>query len=277
MRQQSILLLILLSLFITPTQAQERVLVSIHPLALIYQALMPKAAPANVLLAADKNLHDYALSISDMRKLQSATSVFWMGDNNEEFLANVEQRFAKNAQWTALARHSDEHAWLDFNQQRLLIEQMAIALAEQHPQQTEAIGLRKTALLTALETWRSTQIQRFSPYKNTPFLLGHHAFLPFAQGLGLQGAVMYFSSNSHGNAQSGAQTLTRIHQRITDGEIRCAIEEPDVSFAQLAKRHSRFKRVQLQPMANVIPATENGFLQFMQQSADTLYQCLSAP
>ena len=48
MPKQSLLLLIILSFFMPLAQAQDRALVSIHPLALIYQALMPEAPPADV-------------------------------------------------------------------------------------------------------------------------------------------------------------------------------------------------------------------------------------
>jgi|GEM_PF-6664495 len=276
MPKQSLLLLIILSFFMPLAQAQDRVLVSIHPLALIYQALMPEAPPADVLLAADQNLHDYALSINDMRKLQSAKTVFWLGDDNEAFIAKIEQRFAKNANWTALARESGEHAWLNYPQLLLIIDRMAAALSEQNPQQAAAIKQQKSSLVSSLQEWQETQQQRFSSHTKTPFLLGHNAFLPFAETLGLEATVMYFSSSSHGHTQSGAQTLTFINQRIAQGEIRCAIEEPDVSFAQLAKRHPHFKRFQLQPMANSIAQTENGFMQFMQESADILYECVTA-
>src|SRR5690554_1251214 len=276
MRKQSLLLLIILSLPFSLVQAQERVLVSIYPLALIYQALIPEAAPADVLLAADQNLHDYALSINDMRKLQSANTVFWLGDHNETFIAKIEQRFAKNARWTALARDGGEHAWLNPQKLQRIIEQMAIVLAEQHPKQSDAIHTRKTQLTSALEAWLNTQQERFSDYKSTPFLLGHNAFIPFAEAIGLEAAVMYLSGGSHGHAQSGAKTLTLIHKRIARGEIRCAIEEPDLSFAQLAARYPQIQRFQLQPMANAIAQTDTGLMQFMQASADTLYQCVNA-
>lgn len=268
------LLLVLWVSITLPVQAEDNVLVSIRPLALIYQALMPDAN-VQVLLPADKNLHDYALGVSDMRVLQAATVFFWLGDHNEHFIQRLQQRFAAQSQWYALAPGSD-HIWLNPAKQPQLINAMADVLVQRYPQQAEAIRQRQAALVQSLQQWQQQWQERLAAHKNTNFVLGHDAFLPFAKGLGLQGALMYRASHSHGHAHAGAQSLTAIQRYIAAGDVQCAIEEPDVSFAQLAGRYPQLKRYVLEPAAGSIALQPDGFVRFMQHSAEILYQCLGA-
>lgn len=241
---------------------------------MIYQALLPQNAAPAVLLPTDKNLHDYALTVSDMRVLQSASLFFWLGDHNEQVISKLQQRF-DSAQWYALAPGSD-HIWLDPARQPQLIIAMADVLVKKHPQQAGLIRQRQAALIQALQQWQMQWQLQFLPLQNKAFLLGHTAFEPFAKGLGLNAALLYSSGHSHGHVQSGAQTLTGIQQRIASGEIHCAIEEPDVSFAQLAKRYPALQRFMLEPAAGSIAISPDAFIQFMQRSATLLYQCLTA-
>lgn len=271
--KKALLIIIMLSTA-TASFAQSTTLVSIKPLAMIHKALLPND-DVDVLLPTNKNLHDYALTVSDMRVLQQAKVFFWLGDHNERFIHKLEKRFAGDASWHALAANSD-HIWLDPNQQSQLIQAMARVLSTHYPEQKAQIEHNQKQLVQSLLEWKLRWTMQLLPYQGTAFLLGHDAFLPFAKGLGLKAAVMYRSGHSHGHVHSGAQTLTAIQQRIAANEIRCAIEEPDVSFAQLAGRYPQLKRYTLQPAGGDIPLDEKAYLIFLEASAQQLYQCLKA-
>ena len=268
------LLIIMMLCASAASWAQSVTMVSIKPLAMIHNALLPDRS-VEILLPSNKNLHDYALSVGDMRRLKEASVFFWLGDHNEHFLIKLEKRFAKDAQWHALAANSD-HIWLDPAKQSQLIEAMAKVLVAQYPNEQMRIEENKKQLIQSLQAWKLRWTMQYLPYQEKAFLLGHDAFLPFSQGLGLKAAVMYRSGHSHGHVHSGAQTLTLIQQRIANNEIRCAIEEPDVSFAQLAGRFPKLKRYTLQPAGGDIALNEKAYMAFLESSAQQLYQCLKA-
>ena len=119
------LLIIMMLCASAASWAQSVTMVSIKPLAMIHNALLPDIS-VEILLPSNKNLHDYALSVGDMRRLKEASVFFWLGDHNEHFLIKLEKRFAKDAQWYALAANSD-HIWLDPAKQSQLVEAMAQA------------------------------------------------------------------------------------------------------------------------------------------------------
>lgn len=79
--------LCLLSLWAaTPARADVTVLTSIKPLALIAEAVVGEAGQVSHLLPASASPHDYPLKVSDMRRLEEADLVLWVGEELETFL-----------------------------------------------------------------------------------------------------------------------------------------------------------------------------------------------
>jgi zinc transport system substrate-binding protein len=250
------------------SHANSNVLVSIPPLAMLYQQLMPQAHSVDILLHSEQNMHDYALTIQDLKRLHQAPVFIYLGGDNEAFLHKVKAKNNK-AQWFALAPDS-EHIWLDFNQLPQLIQALASVLQQLYPEQSHAITQNQQRLLADLKHLQNQWQQRFSAHQNQPFLLGHDAFAVFAESLGLTGAMLYLAHHSHGHKQSGAKTLLQLQQRIGKQEIICAIEEPGVSFQALKQRYSYLNTVQLSAYgeANI------NFIAFLQSNAEKLLHCL---
>lgn len=269
MQFRQAILAFFLVLITMSVQAQNAVLVSSKPMALLYHALVGENSAVEILLPEKQNTHDYALTVTDLKKLHNAEYFFYFGGANEAFLSKITPRFANNT-WFALSQKSNEHIWLDPSQYPTLVEQLAQVLSTLYPAQAEQITINKHALLTDIAQWQTHWQTQFTSLKNTPFLLGHSAFLPFAHSLGLDGAVLYFASHGHGHTQSGAKTLMLIQRAIAEKTLYCAIEEPDISFAQLRKRYPHLQTVLIDPLAD----NSATFMAFLQQSTERLYQCL---
>lgn len=248
------------------------VMVSARPLALMYAALRPQQ-PVQVLLPDDRDMHEYSLAVSDIQRLQQARVFFWLGQKSEPFLVPLSQRFAGRQQWVALADQTG-HAWLDRQQLALMLDRMVTALAKLYPDEKAAIESRQQALQATIDARFGYWQKELAPYADQPFLLGHDAYVAFSRQLGLRQPVMYRSSSDHGHVQAGMQELIRIQQRLASGEIRCAMEEPEVSFAALAKRYKSLKRERLEPMAGSIPVSESGYIAFIDASARAFASCL---
>lgn len=244
-------------------------LVSIRPLALLHQTLLPDMPAPDTLLPANTNLHDYALSASDLQRVHNAPVLLWLGSNNEKFLERLERRFANKNRWMALAPGSD-HVWLDPAQLPALIHNMAEALTELHPQHSDQITSQKRQFLAALAQWQSDWQDKLTPFRQTPLVMGHDAFLSMARQLGLENVQLYIAGHSHGHRHGGTRDLLGIQQQLASGDIYCLVEEPDVSFRQLQRRYPQTVSVLLEPMA----ASYNDYLVFLNDSADKLLQCL---
>lgn len=245
-------------------------LVSIKPLAMIYQNLTQQAAP-DVLIPAQQNMHDYALSLGDLRKLQKNNTVIYLGDDSEHALAKIKQKFPHKT-WHAVAEKTD-HAWLDPHAMAALIENMALIAKQQQPELADQLALQQSVLLAQITQWQQAWQLRFEPFKDQPVLLGHSALIHLLQSFGLQ-PVLYFSSHSHGQQQSGAKELLKIQQAIQQGQIRCAIEEPEVSFKQLQQRFPSLQREFIDPNGENIALNAQAYLALLQHIAETVYHCV---
>lgn len=248
------------------------VMVSARPLAMLYLALRPQQ-PVEILLPSDRDMHDYSLQVADIKRVQAASLFFWLGPASEPFLQALAQRFAGAGRWVAVAdKHG--HAWLDQQYIPLLVAAMATALAEQYPAEKASIGSREQALLAAIDERYRFWRERLQPYAHTPFVLGHDAFAAFAANLGLGQALLYRATHDHGHVQAGMHELLALQQRMASAEITCALEEPEVSFAALARRYKTLKLARLEPMATSIPLSEQAYIAFIDASAQAFETCL---
>ncbi|MGL5726541.1 MAG: metal ABC transporter solute-binding protein, Zn/Mn family, partial [Plesiomonas sp.] len=79
----------LLSLFVLPTfNASAYVLTSVKPLGFIASAIADGVTTTEVLLPNGVSPHDYALRPSDIKRVQGADLVVWVGSEMEPFLVN---------------------------------------------------------------------------------------------------------------------------------------------------------------------------------------------
>lgn len=267
-----ICLFCLLLMFQAPV-ALAHTVVSIKPLAMLHKALTPNDSDVKILLPNNQNLHDYAVSIKDLRTLQQAKLIFWLGGENEHFLHKLEKKFA-TAHWYELAPHTD-HAWLKPQEQKALIHAMSLALIAENPEQKQQIEQQEQLLLKQLKEWQQRWQAAFKPYQGQTILLGHQAFSDLIAYFGLQPA-MYFAGHSHGQAQSGTKEVLRLQQSIQKGDIRCAIEEPEVSFKQLKQRFSQLKTQYIDPNGGDIALNTHAFIELLETSNQAILACLQS-
>lgn len=268
-KQLSQRLVILVFCYLLSTNLLAQPVFSIKPLALIYQSISGQSeAPGEVILSPNKNLHDISFAMADIQKISQGDVIYWLGAKASPELEKMRQRFSDKA-WRSLQQ--DAHSWLNPKQLPALIDAMVTAMSAENPSEREHYWQRASALKKALA-------KQFEQAKNQwenarpSILMGHSAFEPMLEYLGLD-IFEYYQGHSHGGQQTGFKDKAKILQRLQNGEINCALEEPDVSFAALAKRFASLKRITLEPMAKNIAYNEQGFLTFMQHNLQQLQLC----
>ena len=251
--------------------AADAPLMSIKPLAMLYQALSADSASVpEVLLSGEKNPHDYQLSVEDIRRLQSSTAFYYFG--SEANLSKLSRRLS-NDKWHQL-KGNEAHAWLSHKALLKLIPQLSKMMQKQQPELAKHIQQREKSLLRQLQQRFDYWQKQFGPYANEAILLGHTAFEVFVKDLGLKHVEIYRSGHSHGHKADGMHDLISLQKEIAAGDIRCAVEEPDISFAKLQARHPSLALIQLQPMAQSIELEAKAFIHYIDTNAAAIYQCL---
>lgn len=242
--------------------AQPSLLFSNKPVAMLYSAVTGKElSAAQVLYPDDRNMHDYQLSVADLKKLNAAEVIFWLGPHAEPQLAKLRQRFS-NKEWVALA--DAEHAWLSWQGMQLMLSNLQssdyVPSVEDVSKQLHALKVRYEKALSALTEEK--------------FLLGHAAFQPYFSEIGLNGGLIYSQGHSHGHHEMGEKERLKAQQLIASGEVVCAIEEPDLHFDHLNKRFPGLRLIRLEPMATSFELSPASFMAFNEYNLQQLLACL---
>lgn len=212
--------------------------------------------------------------MQDIVKIQQAEQVIWLGPLNEPFLKASAEKSAQQDQWIAIGGNT-LHPWLSQQQVMMMIKQLTLVLVKLHPTEAERIHQRAKQLTMDINQRFLYWQNKLQPLQYKVFLLGHNAFDIFAKDIGIQQVVIYRANNDHGHKQAGMKELIDIQQHIKNGEIACALEEPEVSFAALKKRYPQLNISTLDPLANNISVGAKGYLAFIDENAQAFEQCFS--
>ena len=255
----------------TAVSDQPAVLFSIKPLAMIYKAMAVESMPAaQVLIDNKQNLHDYQLSVADLKRLQNASAFYWLGE--EANLQKLSQRLP-NGHWIEL-KDIPEHGWLHLSEYNRLIAQISENMQKQFPRHATHIQQRYLLLQRQIQQRVDYWQKQFKPHQETAALFGHSAFAVFASELGLKHAEIYRSGNSHGHKADGMQNLLGLQKHIALGNIRCAFAEPDISFHKLKGRYPQLQVVMLEPLGQSIDLSATAYIDYIDSAASSIYQCL---
>ena len=263
--------LLLGGLFCQLAQASEaKPLFSIRPLAILYAELTNQQLDeSQVLLSASSNVHDYQFSIADLKRIQSASTFYWLGAEAEPKLAKLAANYPNSA-WVSLQQQT--HAWLGMQQQLALIDSLATQLAQQAPSQAEQIMQRKMRLVAELQTQYQNAAAQFS--RDTQVVLLHSAFAQWLRDLSLPEPLYISQSSSHGHHHQGEKQNLSVQQRLANGEVACVVEEPDMQLTQLKRKFPKLGFIKLSPMAAQAELAPGEWLQYWHRNTMALKTCI---
>lgn len=243
------------------------ILVSNKPLALIAAAVYP-AERISVLIPDGMSPHDYSLKPSDIRRIRSAGTVIWTGNESEPFLT----RFAGNNWISAgdlmrsLNMHTgDPHVWLSPELASALAKKLAGDNAQQQKKAAEFAG--RIGELTAHHN------QRLIPMRNKGFYVFHQAYDYWFDALGISQSGAFALSPEY---KPGAKTIQKIRNTLQQGDAQCVLSEPQYSPAIIhsVTRGLDIREGSLDPVAGGVPVSASGYAEWLNSMAETLYNCL---
>lgn len=296
--------LALAALFLCPlAQAAEplRVLASIQPLGQIATAVAGPHARVEVLLPPGQSPHDYALKPSDVRRLQQAEQVLWMGEGLETSLEKpLGQLPAARvmALGAALGIHGeahhhdhehegesqdeqvpagvegDLHAWLDPRQAARLAGLVAEVLSQRDPAHASLFHDNAQRFQQQAQALEAELQQRFKPLQGRGFAPTHDGFRHFSERFGVpQRAVLMRSPGVAG----GVRHMAALREQIRRGEVVCLVSEAEFPLRapeQLA-RETGIHWVELDPLGADRALGEDGYISFIREFGRRLGECLA--
>jgi zinc transport system substrate-binding protein len=241
------------SLFSLAAQAEVRVLTSIKPLQLIAAAVQGDLGQPEVLLPPGASPHHFALRPSDVRRVQSADLLYWIGPDMETFLPRVLNGRAKPSvavqDLPGLTlrhfgegehEHHDEHGadehdhehrpgsldahlWLLPANARVIAAKIAADLSTADPANATRYRANLQAFEQRLSAADAALEARLAPLASKPFFVFHQAFDYFESAYGLQHAGVFTAASE---VQSGARHVAAMRERLQATGPACVFSEP---------------------------------------------------
>jgi zinc transport system substrate-binding protein len=244
--------------------AAPNVVASIKPVHSLVAAVMAGVGEPTLIVKGSASPHTYALRPSDAGALESADIVFWTGHGLELFLADALDTLATNAEVVELADapgitllpvreggafephlhegedhaahdHADHdehdehgegdmHFWLDPQNAKLMVTQIATTLAEADPDNAAAYEANAEAELVMLDALQAELTTTMAPVADKPFIVFHDAYQYFEARFGLDVAGSVTVSPE---VTPGAARIDELKAKVGTLGATCVFAEPN--------------------------------------------------
>ncbi|SQF93465.1 high-affinity zinc uptake system protein ZnuA [Paucimonas lemoignei] len=294
-------------LTISSAQADVRVLTSIKPLQLIAAAVQDGVGQPEVLLPPGASPHHYALRPSDVRRVQSADLLYWIGPDMESFLPRV----LKNRTLPVVAVQSlpgmhlrhfgadsashaenheddhdehdhdhrpgslDAHLWLSSVNARVIAAKMAADLGKADPANAARYSANAKAFNTRLDAMDVRIKNRVAGIAGKPYFVFHEAFDYFEDAYGLKHAGVFSVA---AEVQPGAQHVAAMRARLTEMGKTCVFSEPPLRprLAETLTAGLPAKLAELDALGGNTPVNATGYELLLNKLGDDLAGCLES-
>ncbi|GLR07327.1 zinc ABC transporter substrate-binding protein [Mixta theicola] len=288
--------------------ASAAVVASIKPLGFIASAIADGVTPVEILLPDGASEHDYALRPSDVKRLQDADLVVWVGPEMEAFISKTASAFPaeKNLEIARLptvkpllitgAEDDDEHHDEDDAQHDAAHEHhhhgqynmhlwMSPEIARQsavaiHEKLLELMPQRRDKLDANLQQFEAelaksdTQIaHQLAPLKGKGYFVFHDAYSYFEKHYGLT-PLGHFTVNPE--IQPGAQRLHQIRTQLVEQKATCVFAEPQFRPAVIdaVARGTQVRKGTLDPLGMGISLAKDSYVKFLSRLSSQYESCL---
>ena len=243
--------------------AAPNVVASIKPVHSLVTAVMAGVGEPTLIVKGSASPHTYALRPSDAGALESANVVFWTGHGMELFLGDALTTLAGKATVVELAdapgiellpvreggafephsdgdeaehdheEHEDHahehgegdmHFWLDPENAKLMVTQIATTLSEVDPENASAYQANAEAEQLKLDALEEELKTTLAPVADKPFVVFHDAYQYFEArfGLTLAGSVTVTP-----DVTPGAARIDELKAKVATLGATCVFAEPN--------------------------------------------------
>lgn len=288
-----------------PARALE-VLTTIKPIGFIAAAITDGVSEPKVLLPTGASPHDFALRPSDIRSINDADLVVWVGPELEGFMAKP---LAQHPHVLTLTKvpgmplfdyrkqagheeHGDEehkdhdhdgheghhhegvdpHIWLGPTQALVIAKALSETLSAQDPANAARYDANLKAFTAKVDAKDKVIAGQMKAVNQKGYFVFHEAYGYWERHYGMSSKGHFTVSPER---RPGARTLVEIRKALEAKQASCIYAEPQFSPAVIESvaRNTGAKVLLLDEVGEQVPLGPEGYPQFMQQLADAFAEC----
>lgn len=315
MLQKNTLLFAALSIALSGAAVQRAdaaVVASLKPLGFIASAITDGVTETQVLLPDGASEHDYSLRPSDVKRLQNANLVVWIGPEMEAFMNKSTQSISDKNKVTIAqldgvkpllmkggddddhdhegdhdhAGHESEkgdahhhhgdynmHLWLSPEIARLSAVAIHDKLVELMPQSRAKLDANLKDFEAQLAAADKEVGNELAPLKGKGYFVFHDAYGYYEKQYGLT-PLGHFTVNPE--IQPGAQRLHQIRTQLVEQKATCVFAEPQFrpAVVEAVARGTSVRMGTLDPLGTNIQLSKESYATFLRQLANQYSSCL---
>lgn len=295
-------------LTLTAQSANAAVVTSLKPLGFIASAIADGVTNTEVILPDGASEHDYSLRPSDVKRLQNADLLFWVGPEMEAFMVRSAGQVPAQKQVVMaqldgvkplLMKGADEdehegheghdhdensehhhhhgeynmHLWLSPEIARLSAVAIHDKLVEVMPQSRAKLDANLKAFEASLAQADKQVGNELAPLKGKGYFVFHDAYGYFEKHYGLT-PLGHFTVNPE--IQPGAQRLHEIRTQLVEQKATCVFAEPQFrpAVVEAVARGTSVRMGTLDPLGISIKLGKESYPQFLTQLSSQYASCL---
>lgn len=295
--RQTVILAFSFFAILTPLYAAPKLLASIRPVHSWLSYLAQGVTEPELLLQTRHSPHLYQLKPSDVKRLQDADAVFWIGPTLESNLQKPLRSITGTAIVTLLENNalqtlpsrasglhqnlhpthtgyeSDSHIWLSIDNTLLLSKQMAAFLQTIDPANAAIYQRNSADLETELLALKHHLRISLQAIEHTPFIVAHDAFQYLEHDYQLNALGSLFI---HSERKPGAQRMLELHKYIRSQNACCILTDTkaDDPLVNTLIENSSIRVCPLDPLGLTLEPGKKLYFDLMQQLGRDLMRCL---
>ncbi|MEW5758701.1 MAG: metal ABC transporter substrate-binding protein [Candidatus Omnitrophota bacterium] len=281
MIKKKIVLVLLSILFFTqPSQAKEiKIVTSFYPMYIMAKNVtrdIPGISLENLTSAYIGCLHDYGLTVRDMKVLSQADIFIANGAGMEAFLDKILIQYP-HLKIVQLSKgieliNDNPHVWVSISDAIIEVKNLGMALEEFDPDHAKLYQKNTFEYIEKLEILRKKMIQELAPYKGRPIVTFHEAFPYFAKEFGFN--IVAVVEREPGSTPS-ARELKDTIELIKKSGVNVLFSEPQYpsSAVNVISRETHIKVYVLDP-AVTGPDDYDAYINIMENNLSVLKKAL---
>ena len=285
------------------TQAEALVAVSIKPVHSLVSSLMRGVGQPELIVSASGSPHGYNMRPSEMRTLQNAALIVWIGPELETFLDRpLKSRARRDSVLTLLTdvdrlkilpareggaweepeknEHShahaqkDPHIWLSPDNARTIADAVLARLLNLDPKNSRIYRANHAALIARIDALAKRLTTLLESLSNRNYIVFHDAYQYFEESFRLTpiGALAVDPDR-----RPGARRLAQLRNRIINSSVSCIFTEPQFEprLVETLTEGTPVRVGVLDPLGADLEPGPELYFQLMVRMADSLVNCLS--
>lgn len=275
---------------------------STYPVYLFAQTVTQGAENVTVTLVVNQSvscLHDYTLSVQDMKGLEGADLILLNGAGLEDSMADalaasgvpqldcaargnvapLESSHAQHSQDAhdhAVTGEDDPHIWMDPNRAAQMIQGIAAGLSEQDPDNAALYASNAETAVQTLQAASADWQTRLAPLACREMITFHDGFAYFAEAFDF---TILRAIEEESGSEASAQLLTEVARQVTEHQLPAIFTEVNGATAS-AQLISQETGVPIFPLNLIMSGETAGanldtYLSAMEQNVVTLLEAYS--